>query len=579
MLHENSRMADLDSRQPVDTYRTDDRSAVIVPLRAIARQFWNDGKWLLLGTAGVALVSSTCAVATPYVFSRLVDRLYSANAATLLLVGFGFYAGLRGITLALTYCVNFLAVIAAEKLNYAASTGFFDRIVWKRAEFFVNHNAAEIQAARENGERAIYILVQLILIVLAPGLAQIGLSLLLLGVTISLEIVFIAVAYGTAFILATYLANKSTRPLLDHAVRASQDNAKFIGGVVHAVETLRYFGGDRWALAEFERRAGQVRSIWGRWARLRIKYAFLFGIGLSVQLTVTFLALLPAYHQGDLSLGDVVLINTLLMQLNQPFEMIGSAIDDVVRSWSRILPFGRIWCAPEEKQQGASSSLHIERGTIKFDALSFCYGPSGGVKDVTFTAERGRLNFIVGETGSGKSTLLKIALKSLEPDSGRIIVDGTDLAAISREQWYAAVGVVPQETVLLNDTIARNIVLGRPYDPEKLVRAIQRAALLPFIQRQPLGIEATVGERGLAISGGERQRIAIARALYTDPRILFLDEASSALDETTEDEIVEELRKMSDEITTIAITHRTSIIRLEDRVLRLGSTAHGMCGT
>ena len=549
----------------------DQRTAITVPLRAITIEFWKDGKWVVIATIGVALAASICAVALPYVFSRLVDHLHSTEAATLLLIGFGLYAALRGVTLALSYCVNFLAVIAAEHLNYIASTALFDRIIRKRTEFFVQHNSAEIQAARENGERAIYILVQLILMVLAPGTAQIAFSLILLGLVVSAEVALIIVAYGILFVFATYFANRSSRPYLDDAVKAGQENAKFTGGAIHAIETLRYFGGHTWVSSQFSHRAEQIRASWGRWARLRIKYAFLFGLGLSAQMAITFLALLPSYDRGELTVGEVVLINTLLIQLNLPFEMIGSAIDDVMRSWSRLLPFARIWCAPEEQRNSPSLPFRIERGVLKFEGVSFSYGSSGGVADVHFTAERGRLNFVVGETGSGKSTLLKIALKSLDPDSGRILVDGEDLANISRDQWYAVIGVVPQESLLLNDTVAANIVLGRAYDAKQLDKAIHRSSLLPFLDRQPHGLSTRVGEHGLRLSGGERQRIAIARALYLSPSILFLDEASSALDEGTEAEVVEELRKLADEVTIVAITHRTNIIQPHDHVTYIGS--------
>lgn len=573
LLGDRQREAGVNDRDGAADGTKDNRSIVLAPLRAVVRGFWKDGRWLLIGTVAAAFAASICAVAVPYVFSRLVDHLYSVDAATLLFSGFGLYAVLRGVTLSLSYCVNFLAIISAENLNYTASTAFFDRIASKRTEFFVQHNPAEIQAARENGERAIYILVQLLLMVFVPGTAQIAFSLILLGVTISLEVALIVVAYGLLFVLATYLANRSSRPFLTSAVEAGQDNAKFSGGAIQAIETLRYFGGDKWAAAEFERRAGQIRSSWRRWAHLRIKYAFLFGAGLSVQLAVTVLALLPSYTRGELSVGQIVLINTLLMQLNMPFEMIGSAIDDVTRSYARLLPFARIWCAPEERECPASPPLRLERGTIVFDRVFFSYGRSGGIEDVSFTAERGRLNFIIGETGSGKSTLLKIALKSLDPDKGQIIVDGTDLAVISREQWYSTIGVVPQETILLNDTVAANIALGRPHDVEKLNQAVARASLGPFLEKQPIGLATVVGERGLRLSGGERQRIAIARAFYGDPAFLFLDEASSALDEVTEKEIMGELRELAADVTVVAITHRKAIIAPDDAVVELGDGA------
>ena len=152
------------------------------------------------------------------------------------------------------------------------------------------------------------------------------------------------------------------------------------------------------------------------------------------------------------------------------------------------------------------------------------------VSNVSFLAQRGRVNFLVGDTGSGKTTLFKLALKSLETQEGKVLVDGVDINEIARKDWYSVIGVVPQDIMLLNDTLATNIILGRPYDEARLKRATERAAIRHFIEGLKDGFETKVGERGLKLSGGERQRVAIARALYAEPEFLFLDEASSSLD-------------------------------------------------
>ena len=186
-------------------------------------------------------------------------------------------------------------------------------------------------------------------------------------------------------------------------------------------------------------------------------------------------------------------------------------------------------------------------------------------------AQRGRVNFLVGDTGSGKTTLFKLALKSLETQDGTVLVDGVDINDIARKDWYSVIGVVPQDIMLLNDTLATNIVLGRPYDEERLKRATERASIRRFIEGLKDGFDTKVGERGLKLSGGERQRVAIARALYADPEFLFLDEASSSLDTRTEAEIMDELREHKNEMTIIAITHRKAVIRPEDHVIELPS--------
>lgn len=168
---------------------------------------------------------------------------------------------------------------------------------------------------------------------------------------------------------------------------------------------------------------------------------------------------------------------------------------------------------------------------------------------------------------------LRLLLKGLEPIDGRILADETDLARITSDDWFAHVGVVPQDVALLNDTLSVNIVLGRPFDLHRLHKAAMQASILSRIEAMPEGFETVVGERGLKLSGGERQRVAIARALYGEPAILILDEASSALDDDTERQIMDGLRALADDLTILAVTHRVSSIRPGDQIVRLTANA------
>jgi ABC-type multidrug transport system fused ATPase/permease subunit len=312
-----------------------------------------------------------------------------------------------------------------------------------------------------------------------------------------------------------------------------------------------------------------VRDSWASFATRRIFYSLVFGAMLAAQIAVTFFVLLPRYRSGELSIGDVVLFDSLLLLLNRPFQTIGSSIDDVLRAYSRFVPFAKMWGAAEEPDVAPHPDFRLAGGTLEFENAGFAYRDKPAVSGVSFAARRGRLNFLTGETGSGKTTLFKLALKSLEPTAGRVLVDGTPLAEIARADWYSVIGVVPQEIMLLNDTIAANIVLGRPRDEVRLRRAVERASIARFIDGLPEGFETRIGERGLKLSGGERQRVAIARALYADPQILFLDEASSALDERTEAEIMGEIRGLAGEMTILAITHRKTVIAPGDAVVEL----------
>lgn len=542
------------------------------PLSYIYKRYWDEAKYLLTGVAAIVFLSAVLGIAAPYVFSRLIDALRADSWGEGILWAFAAYGVLFGLSQALNGMVNYMAMMSAENLNFIAGTAFFERLLRKTISFFIEYNPAEIQQAKSRGQNAVYTLVQLALIVLIPGVVQITLTLLVLGASINLEIVSIVFVYGAAFIAFTFFANRWTRPYLDAAIKADQANSRFVGNSINAMETLRYFGGDRWIAGRFAEQAREVRDSWASFANRRILYSMVFGLMLAAQIGITYFVLLPRYRAGELSIGDVVLFDSLLLQLNRPFQTIGSSIDDLLRSYSRFIPFAKMWGAPEEPDVVPHPDFRLEQGSIAFEHVGYAYRDKPAVSDVSFEARRGRLNFLTGETGSGKTTLFKIALKSLEPTQGRVLVDGDDLAQIARADWYSVIGVVPQEIMLLNDTLTANIILGRPLDAARLRRAVERASIAKFIDGLPEQFDTRIGERGLKLSGGERQRVAIARALYADPQILFLDEASSALDERTEAEIMGEIRSLAGEMTILAITHRKTVIAPGDAVVELTAT-------
>lgn len=422
------------------------------------------------------------------------------------------------------------------------------------------------------------ILVQLGLIVFVLGLVQIALALFTVGATIDLPVMGIVLLYGALFIALSWVANRRTQPFLDAAIAGDQENARLVGNAVQAMETLRHFGAADWIGTRFTTQARTIRDNWRAFSLRHVGYGAIFGVALCIQFAITFLLLLPAYHAGTLSLGDLVLFNALLLQLNRPFEMIGHAIDDVVRARARLLPMAAMWAAPAEDDRAGSVPLAITDGRIAFEGVSFLHENGRGVRNACFAAGRGRITFLTGETGAGKSTILRLALKSISPQSGRILVDGIDLAAIRRADWAARTAVVPQEVMLLNESLEENILIGRPRNAERLRRVAKNAAILELIDSLPEGFATRVGERGLKLSGGERQRIAIARALYGDPAILFLDEASSALDEATERDIIAHLRDLMTDVTVIAITHRKGVIAEGDRIVELPAPAAGCDG-
>ncbi|WP_229655211.1 ABC transporter ATP-binding protein [Stenotrophomonas maltophilia] len=546
------------------------KNAVPPPVAEILGAYWKTDRRLLLLIAGSVVLSSLASVAAPYLFSRLIDRLPS-DGVDALAGGFLLYAVMLGAGSVLQNTVQYLSFLSGENLGFITSTRYFARLLKKTNSFFLDHNAAELQVAGEKGRGALKIVVQLGLVAFIPSALQIVLTLVTLGALINLQVVLIVLVYGTVAVTVSAIATRRARIHREGAVEAGQQNARFVGNAMNAMETLRQFGGSTWMVQRFEQKAQSVRDSWRAYVLQRIGFIALLGIGLAVEFVVTFQLLLPRYQSGALSIGDIVLFNLLLLQLNMPFEMIARSIDDVARSWSMMGPLSTLWAAPEEQQVADAQRFAGASGHLEFQQVSHRYGNGRGVSNVSFRVERGSINFLMGPTGAGKSTLLKLALKSIDPQHGRILVDGVDLSRIDRAAWHAAVAVVPQDVILLNESLADNILLGRARDDHRLRHAAGKAAILPLIEALPEGLETTVGERGLKLSGGERQRIAIARALYGEPAILFLDEASSALDEATEREIMGHIRALANDVTVVAITHRRGIVSPTDRVIELES--------
>jgi ABC-type bacteriocin/lantibiotic exporter with double-glycine peptidase domain len=536
--------------------------------RAILWEYWANSRWIILLIVSISVVSSIAAVAAPYLFSKLVDQLAAGGAIETSILGFMLYALLLGVAVMLEDTVPYLSLISARNLELLVATSFFDKILKKTVDFFIQYNPAEIQNAQQNGEEAMNDVADLFFGVFIPGFVQLALSLVLLGTMISSEIVLIVVIYGIFVVALTCYANLATRVHLDSAVNATQENAKFVGNAMNAMETLRHLGSDRWMRERFSESVNEVRDSWIRFCKARVAYNGLYGAALAFEFAVTFALLLPAYKAGTLTIGNVVLFNMLLLQMNHPFETIGRSINQMVRAHAQFLPFVKIWTAPEEPDSAPTGGFTLTEGKLSFEGVGFSYDGEHGVEQVSFVADRGRITFLIGETGAGKSTLMKLALKSLEPRAGRITVDGIDLAQISRAEWYSMIGIVPQEVMLVSNTLKTNIVLGRQFDESRLRKAAEKAAILNFVESLPDGFETTIGERGLRLSGGERQRIAIARALYAEPGILLLDEASSALDEATERDILAQLRLIAN-VTILAITHRERIIEPGDRIVRI----------
>ena len=278
------------------------------------------------------------------------------------------------------------------------------------------------------------------------------------------------------------------------------------------------------------------------------------------------------WSQGQLTTGDLVFVNTYLTQLFRPLDMLGWVYRTIRQGIIDMAAmFDLIDTPVEVADKPGAPALVVKRPTITFDHVHFGYEPERTIlHGLTFEVPAGSNLAIVGPSGAGKSTIARLLFRFYDPQRGRILIDGRDITGVTQESLRAHIGIVPQDSVLFNDTIGYNIAYGREgAEKEDIVSAATSASILPFIERLPDGLDTEVGERGLKLSGGEKQRVAIARTLVKDPPILLLDEATSALDSRTEQDILRTLKKVSAHRTTLAIAHRLSTIADADRILVL----------
>ena len=520
------------------------------------------------------LLSTILAVLAPYTFASMIDKVTLSNSVETIGLGFFFYAVLLGLSLIFKEAVIYLSVILAETLNYISSTNFFKKIILKESRFFIDHNPAEIQAMQNQGAFALNKVMQLSLISFIPSVLQIVFSCFILGLKLDPKVVTIVLLYGSFFIGLSYFSSKRIEEYLKVATSERQKNTQLVGNAMSMMDTLRFFNAAAWIEHRFQEGSKQILKSLTSYSLKRTYYAVIFGLALSIQFIITFYILIPDVQAGRMSVGDLVLFNTLLLQLNTPFEMIGRCILEFNQSYIEFKPFARMWNEPELADNSKQLTVNCPEsknlsGVLKFQDVSFTYSNGRGIQNINFTAKRGKITFLRGDSGAGKSTIFKLILKQIQPDQGDIVVHNISLNSIDRNTWFSQVGVVPQEVMLLNDSIKNNICLGRAYDDHKIYQAAQKAQILDRIIMMPDGFDTKVGERGMTLSGGEKQRISIARALYADPEFLLLDEASSNLDIETEHEIMSHMRSLKNSVTIIAITHNPELIHKEDIVIQL----------
>ncbi|WP_413194772.1 ABCB family ABC transporter ATP-binding protein/permease [Pararobbsia alpina] len=352
----------------------------------------------------------------------------------------------------------------------------------------------------------------------------------------------------------------------------SKANARAIDSLIN-YETVKYFGNETYEAERYDVNLQHYRR-----AAIKSQQS-LSMLNFGQQSIIALCMVLILWHAvagvmaHKLTLGDLVLINTFMLQLYIPLNFLGAVYRDLKQSLTDMdRMFGLIHVAQEVADLPGAPALAVAGGTVRFDHVEFAYEPTRRIlEDLSFTIEAGTTTAVVGHSGSGKSTLSRLLFRFYDLDrksGGRITIDGQDIRDVSQASLRAAIGIVPQDTVLFNDTIYYNIAYGRPSATRDEVIAAARAAHIhTFIESLPAQYETTVGERGLKLSGGEKQRVAIARTLLKNPSILIFDEATSALDSRSERAIQHELGLIAQNRTTLMIAHRLSTIVHAEQIL------------
>ncbi len=348
-------------------------------------------------------------------------------------------------------------------------------------------------------------------------------------------------------------------------------NSKAIDSLLN-FETVKYFGNETMEAQRFdgamERYEHSAVRIWTSLAWLNIGQVIIFTTGMTVCMILSGTAVL----RGEQTIGDFVLINALLMQLSIPLNFIGFVYREIKQGLIDIETMFDLLDVPLEiTDKKDASDLVISGGAVRFEDVHFHYNPDRPIlKGVSFDVPAGKSVAIVGPSGAGKSTVSRLLFRFYDVTGGRIVVDGQDIRDVAQKSLRQAIGMVPQDTVLFNDTIAYNILYGRPDAAEAdIAAAAQTAQIADFIKTLPDGYQTEVGERGLKLSGGEKQRVAIARTVLKGPPILVLDEATSALDIHTEREIQAALDRVSSASTALIIAHRLSTVVHADEIIVL----------
>ncbi len=543
-----------------------------------------DLKMRVVWSMVLLLIAKIATLTVPFTFKWAIDALTGADTAPIQSSNWSLwllasplmltlsYGGIRIVMMVLTQLRDGLfakvAMHAVRKLAYLTFVHMHELSL----RFHLERKTGGLTRVLERGRTGIEVIVRMVILQLAPTIVE---TALLVGVLLwqfDWRYVAVVMATVTLYMVYTYYATEwrieIRRRMNDSDTEA---NTKAIDSLLN-YETVKYFSAEtreaqRYdkSMERFERASVKTYT---SLAVLNTGQAIIFTFGL----TATMMMCAIGVRNGTNTVGDFVMINAMMIQLYVPLNFMGMVYREIKQAVIDIEKmFGVLSKNPEVKDTPNAKPLVVSNGIVRFEDVKFSYDPERSIlKGLSFEVPAGKTVAIVGPSGAGKSTISRLLFRLYDVSGGAITIDGQNIRDVTQASLRASIGMVPQDTVLFNDTIRYNIRYGRwDASDAEVEEAASMAQIDGFIKASPKGYETEVGERGLKLSGGEKQRVAIARTILKGPPILVLDEATSALDSHTEHEIQEELEKVSRNRTSLVIAHRLSTIVGADEIIVL----------
>lgn len=565
--------------RPADPHPADDSGASRAEWRVIARLWPYLGHFpRRIGVAMALLVGAKLAnVALPYVLKLIVDGLDldKAPPGTALAVPLALliaYGVLRFASVAFGELRDLVFGRVTENAMRQIALSVFTHLHRLDLDFHLSRRTGGLSRDIERGVSGVRFLLRFMLFNIIPTLLEIalvaGILLSSFGWQYGLIILLAVVVYILWSIIVTEWRTGHVRKMnrLD-----SRANTRAIDSLLN-YETVKYFGNEDFEAREYD---SNLREWEAAMVQGRLSLAALNGgQALIIASAVTSMMVLAAHGvaRGAMTLGDLVMINAYMIQLFVPLNFLGFVYREIKQALANMARMFKLLDEPAKIVDGSDArTLKGGPATVEFRHVYFAYTPERPIlHDVTLTIPAGHTVAVVGSSGAGKSTLARLLFRFYDPDQGSVCIDGLPLAAYRQDSLRANIGVVPQDTVLFNDSIAYNIAYGQPgASLEDIQHAAEQAHLGHFIRQLPDGLQTQVGERGLKLSGGEKQRIAIARTILKNPGLLIFDEATSSLDSVSERAILRALKDVAQSRTTLVIAHRLSTVVDADQIVVL----------